>query len=232
MVRIPKNILVVDDNPTYVRTIKYNLKASGFKVRIAKNGKSAIQMIMQEEPDLILLDILLPDTDGLLVCKKIREFSRVPIIMLTALAEDEYKVKGLNSGADDYMTKPFSTNELIARVRAVLRRVSPSETKLTLNSVFQSRNLMINFEKQRVFINKNEILLTPIEYRLLVTLAKHAGRVLVFDFILREVWGEDFVGKNQHVWKAVHRLRQKIESDPKNPSYILSLPGIGYIFQK
>jgi len=222
-------ILVVDDEPRYIRAIQINLEASGYEVLAARDGQTAIELAASEEPDLILLDIRMPGLDGYEVCQRIREFSAVPIIMLTALAEDTDKVKGLDIGADDYVTKPFSADELLARVRAALRRVELSERQ-DPHPTFQAGDLLIDFARQQVFARGQEVNLTPTEYRLLCELVKQAGRVLVPEYLLEKVWGMGYEGENRLLWQAVHRLRRKIEHDPRNPQYIQTRPGIGYVF--
>jgi DNA-binding response OmpR family regulator len=222
-------ILVVDDEPRYIRAIQVNLEASGYKVLTAHNGQTAIELAANEEPDLILLDIRMPGLDGYEVCRRIREFSAAPIIMLTALAESANKVKGLDMGADDYVTKPFSADELLARVRAALRRVELLEGPRT-QCAFQAGDLEIDFAQQRVFVRSREVNLTPTEYRLLCELVKQAGRVLVPEYLVDKVWGIGHEQDNHLLWQVVHRLRRKIEHDPQNPQYIQTRPGIGYIF--
>ena len=171
----------------------------------------------------------MPGLDGFEVCRRIRQFSAVPIIMLTGLAEDADKVKGLETGADDYVTKPFSAAELLARVRATLRRVELSERK-DPSPVFEAGDLRVDLAQQRVFVYGQEVDLTPTEYRLLCELVKEAGRVLVPEHLLEKVWGMGYEGENHLVWQVVHRLRRKIERDPRNPQYIQTKPGIGYVF--
>ena len=222
-------ILVVDDELRYVRAIQVNLEASGYEVLTARDGQTAIDLAASEAPDLILLDIRMPGLDGYEVCRRIREFSAVPIIMLTALAEDADKVKGLDTGPDDYVTKPFSADELLARVRAALRRVELSERQEP-HPTFQAGDLLVDFARQRVFVRGQEVNLTPTEYRLLYELVKQAGRVLVPEYLLEKVWGIGYEGENRLLWQAVHRLRRKIEPDPENPQYIQTRPGIGYVF--
>lgn len=222
-------ILVVDDEPRYVRAIQVNLEASGYEVLAARDGQTAIDLAASEAPDLVLLDIRMPGLDGYEVCQRIREFSAMPIIMLTALAEDADKVKGLDIGADDYVTKPFSADELLARVRAALRRVELSERREP-PPTFQAGDLLVDFARQRVFVRGQEVNLTPTEYRLLCELVRQAGRVLVPEVLLEKVWGIGYEGENRLLWQAVHRLRRKIERDPRNPQYIQTRPGIGYVF--
>jgi DNA-binding response OmpR family regulator len=223
------SILVVDDEPRYVRAIQFNLEAVGYEVLVARDGSSALELATSEEPDLIVLDIRLPDMDGFEVCRLVREFSAVPIIMLTALAEDADKVKGLDLGADDYVTKPFSADELLARIRAVLRR-DRSHDRPDSQSVFEAGDLVVDFVQKRVFTRCCEVQLTPTEYRLLCELIREADRVLVPDYLLKRVWGAGYEGENHVLWQAVHRLRRKIECDPKDPRYIQTRPGIGYVF--
>jgi len=222
-------ILVVDDEPRYIRAIQINLEASDYEVITARDGQTAIELAASEKPDLILLDIRMVGLDGYEVCRRIREFSAVPIIMLTALAEDADKVAGLDVGADDYVTKPFSADELLARVRAVLRRVELSEQQHP-SSTFQAGDLLVDLAQQRVFVRSQEVNLTPTEYRLLCELVRQAGRVLVPEYLLEKVWGMGYEGENRLLWQAVHRLRRKIEREPRNPQHIQTRPGIGYVF--
>jgi DNA-binding response OmpR family regulator len=222
-------ILVVDDEPRYVRAIQVNLEASGYEVLAARDGQTAMDLAASEEPALILLDIRMPGLDGYEVCRRIREFSAVPIIMLTALAEDADKVKGLDIGADDYVTKPFSADELLARVRSTLRRIELSERQEP-RPTFRSGDLLVDFARQRVFVCDEEANLTPTEYRLLCELVGQAGRVLVPEYLLEKVWGMGYEGENRLLWQAIHRLRRKIERDPRSPQYIQTRPGIGYVF--
>jgi len=229
MKKVKARILVVDDEARYVWAIKTNLEVRGYEVLVAGDGHTAVEMAASEELDLILLDVRMPVMDGYQACQHIREFSTVPIIMLTALAEEADKVKGLDTGADDYVTKPFSVEELLARVRAALRRVELSQ-RPEAKSAFQAGDLWIDWDKQQVFVGDQEIRLTPIEYRLLHELVNQAGRILVPDYLLEQVWGTGYEGENRLLRQAIHRLRRKIERDPQNPEYIQTRPGIGYIF--
>ncbi len=222
-------ILVVDDEPRYLRVLQVTLNAYGYEVLTAQEGESAITLTAVEEPDLILLDIRMPGLDGYTVCQRIREFTNTPIIMLTALAQPDEKIKGLDLGADDYVTKPFNAKEILARVRAVLRRARLTETRTHKQTTFQSGALKIDFVRQRVFINDQEIHLTPTEYNLLHELAQHAGHVLVIDHLLEKVWGPGYEGEKRLVWRVIHLLRQKIEPDPNDPQYIHTRTGIGYV---
>jgi DNA-binding response OmpR family regulator len=222
-------ILVVDDEPKYIWAIRTNLEARGYAVLTAENGRQGLELAASEDPQLILLDVRMPDLDGIEVCRRIRQFSTVPIIMLTALAEDVNKVTGLDAGADDYVTKPFSAQELLARVRAALRRTEFSEGQGS-RPTCQAGDLLVDFAQQRVFVCDQEITLTPIEYRLLCELARQPDRVLVPDYLLERVWGLGYEGEHHLLRQAVHRLRRKIEPDPQNPQYIQTRPGLGYIF--
>jgi two-component system, OmpR family, KDP operon response regulator KdpE len=222
-------ILVVDDEPRYVRWITVNLRASGYRVLTAADGQTALDLTAGERPDLVLLDIGLPVLNGLEVCRRIREFSTVPIIMLTAKAAEADKVAGLDAGADDYLPKPFGPPELMARVRAVLRRARYAESP-TDEPVFQHGDLAIDFARHAVSRGGAPVDLTPTEYKLLVQLARHAGRVLVPAELLTAVWGPEYRDETQHVRLYVSRLRHKIEPDPEQPRYVLTKPGIGYLF--
>ena len=221
-------VLVTDDEPRYVRAVQVNLEASGYEVFTARNGLEAVDIAATEEPDLIILDIRMPNLDGYEACQRIREFSLVPIIMLTALAENVDKVKGLDVGADDYVTKPFSADELLARVRAVLRRVELGGQQ-DVCPTFQTGDLLVDFMRRCVFVGGQKVSLTPTEYRLLYELVTQPGRVLMPEYLLEKVWGGGYEGESRLLSQAIHRLRQKIERDPRNPEYIQTKPGLGYI---
>lgn len=222
-------ILVVDDEPEYVWIIQTNLEARGYEVITASDGIPAVELAAGEKPDLILLDVKMPDLDGYQACRQIRQFSSVPIIMLTAKAEYDDKVRGLDVGADDYVTKPFNIEELLARVRAALRRaelmIRPIEEQ-----IFQAGNLQVDFTKQRVFFDDEEIHLTATEYRLLNELVQQAGRIVAPDHLLEKVWGPGYEAEHRMLRQVVYRLRQKIEADTKNPQFIQTRSGLGYIF--
>ncbi len=222
-------ILVAEDEPRYIWAIQTNLEARGYKVLTATDGHAALQLAAEEQPHLVLLDIKMPGLNGYEVCRKIREFSTVPIIMITAMAEEADKVLGLDLGADDYITKPFSVPELLARVRSALRRVEFSEG-VPADSVFQAGDLRIDLAQQRVFVRGQEVELTPTEYRLLCELIKLPGRVLVPDHLTEKVWGPGVEGGDKLIRQAIHRLRRKIEVDSHHPEYIQTRPGLGYVF--
>ena len=222
-------ILVVDDEPRYVRWISVNLRASGYRVLTASDGQAALEITAAERPDLLLLDIGLPVVTGLDVCRRIREFSTVPIIMVTAKAAEADTVAGLDAGADDYLPKPFGPPELMARVRAALRRARYAEAP-TSEPLFQHGDLTIDFARHAVSRGGQPLALTPTEYKLLVQLARHAGRVLLPEDLLSAVWGPEYREETQHVRLYVSRLRRKIEPDPEHPRYVLTRAGIGYLF--
>ncbi|MCP4518262.1 MAG: response regulator transcription factor, partial [Delftia sp.] len=214
--------------PRYVRAIQVNLEASGYEVITARDGETAIALAANKEPDLVVLDVRMPGLNGYEACRRIREFSTAPVIMLTALAAQADKVEGLDAGADDYVTKPFGADELLARVRAALRRVKRSERPRS-RPTFQAGGLLVDFAQQRVCVHDQEVDLTPTEYRLLCELVREAGRVLVPAHLLEKVWGMGYEGENRLLWQAIHRLRRKIERDPQDPQYIQTRPGIGYV---
>jgi DNA-binding response OmpR family regulator len=222
-------VLVADDEARYIRALQINLEARGYTVIAARDGQTAVELAASEEPDLIILDVRMPNMDGYEACQRIREFSAVPIIMLTAMATEQDKVKGLDVGADDYVTKPFSAEELLARVRAAPRRTELSERQ-DPSPTFRAGDLQVDFARQRVFVHDEEVNLTPTEYRLLCELVKQPGRVLVPEYLLEKVWGLGYEGETRLLWQAVHRLRHKIEQDPQDPEYIQTRPGIGYVF--
>ncbi len=222
-----QTVLVVDDEPRYVRLLRANLESVGFRVVSAPDGLSALQKAESETPDLVVLDLMLPDIDGYEVCRSIREFSTVPIIMLTARREQADKIRGLDRGADDYITKPFDAEELLARVRAQLRRSTltpPSRQHAPLTV----GDLAIDVAQHKVTMRGVEVSLSPTEYKLLLQLATHAGKVLVQEELLRLVWGPEYVDEPEVLRVYVRRLRQKIEDDSSSPRYVLTRPGVGY----
>ncbi len=222
-------MLVVDDERRYRELLEMNLSRRGYRVLQAKDGLEALNAMEQEEPDLVILDLKLPDMDGYEVCRRIRERSTVPVIMLTARAEHEQKIRGLKLGADDYITKPFSAEELLARVEAVLRRTEAARAP-SGHPTFDGGELHIDFDQRRVTLRGGEVELSPGEYRLLVQLAANAGRVMVQDELLRRVWGPGYSGATALLQTAIRRLRRKIEDDPASPQYILTKRGVGYVF--
>ena len=222
-------ILVVDDERGLVRIIRLNLEQDGFEVFEANNGAQAMDRLRAVIPDLVLLDVMMPDLDGFTVLRMIREVGNTPVIMLTAKGEEGDKVKGLELGADDYVTKPFSPKELASRIRAVLRRgnfAGDSEEGV----VEVDDRLKIDFGRHQVFIDGQEVKLRPTEYRLLNHLVKNAGWVLTHDQILQKVWGYEYDNEPHYVRLYINYLRNKLEKDPSKPQYILTERGIGYRF--
>ena len=222
-------ILVVDDERRMVGFIRLNLEQDGFEVIEAYNGTQALDRLRDSLPDLILLDVMMPDIDGFEVLRTIREISQVPVIMLTAKGEEDDKVKGLELGADDYVTKPFSPRELVSRVKAVLRRGSTFEEG-DEGFIEVDERLKIDFGRREVWVEEELIKLRPTEYRLLYHLVQNAGWVLTHDQILTKVWGYEYRDEPHYVRLYINYLRKKIEKDPANPVYILTERGIGYRF--
>jgi DNA-binding response OmpR family regulator len=223
-------ILVVDDEPRIVRLVRSNLEPAGYKVLTAADGEQGLRMAEMHDPDLIVLDIMLPGMDGWEVCRRVREFTTVPILMLTAKGDEQDKVRGLELGADDYLPKPFGIQELLARVRALLRRAKlPGESKR--DPVFVCGDLSMNFAQRRVTVKgKGDIKLSPTEYKLLYELVTNAGRVLLHQDLLRKVWGRGYGEETEYLRVYVRYLRQKLEPDSSKPQYILTEPGVGYRF--
>lgn len=224
-----KRILVVDDEERIVRFIRLNLEQDGFQVEEAFNGKQALNKLRQTLPDLILLDVMLPDLDGFEVLTMIRENHDVPIIMLTAKTEEDDRVRGLELGADDYVTKPFSPRELVSRVRAVLRRTEAQRPGST-GPIQVDERLTLDFDRREIWVAGKQVKLRPTEYRLLYHLVQNAGWVVTHDQILAKVWGYEYRDEPHYVRLYINYLRQKLEEDPSNPQYILTERGVGYRF--
>jgi DNA-binding response OmpR family regulator len=223
-------VLVVDDDVRMLRMMKRMLELEGFQVLIASGGEAALKTFEKESPELVLLDIMMPDMDGYTVCQRIREFSQVPIIIVSARGDDQEKVEGLDIGADDYVTKPFSASELAARVRALLRR--SSNQGISHDVTFQHRDLSVDFSSRRVLVKNEELRLTSTEYRLLSYICRNAGRVVTPDQLLNNVWGEEYIGTPHLLQVNIARLRKKLGDSARQPTYILTRPGIGYIMLK
>ncbi|MCL4543968.1 MAG: response regulator transcription factor [Chloroflexi bacterium] len=220
-------VLIVDDEPRYVRVLRFNLERDHFRTIEAPDGPTAVRLAEAQRPDLILLDVGLPGWDGFEVCRHIRTFSSAPIIMLTAKAAEQDKVTGLDAGADDYLTKPFGTPELFARIRAVLRRTQkPAE--LPQFTHITSGDLHIDLGSRTVTVRGQEVRLSPTEYRLLEQLALRTGNVVTNEEILLNVWGPEYSNETQHVRLYISRLRQKIEADPEHPRLIMTRTAVGY----
>ena len=224
-------ILTADDDPQLLRLIARNLELEDYQVLVASDGHQALEQIEQHAPDLVLLDVMMPRMDGFTVCQRVREFSAVPIIIVTARGQDQDKARGLDLGADDYLTKPFSIEELLARVRAVLRRAqfTASEQAHAMHTTTTIGDLTIDFAQHLVTMGEREIELTPTEYRILAYLAQNSGRVMTQDLLLEHIWGTEYVGEGHMLQVNINRLRHKIEPDPMHPRYILTKVGIGYL---
>ena len=222
-------ILVIDDEERMARFIRLNLEQDGFQVVEAYRGMEGIQTLRDAMPDLVLLDIMLPDIDGFEVLRMIREISSVPIIMLTAKGEENDRVKGLELGADDYVTKPFSPRELVSRVRAVLRRTEGAGI-VSKDLIEVDDRLKIDFGRREVWVDGELVKLRPTEYRLLYHLVQNVGWVMTYDQLLSKVWGYEYRDETHYVRLYVNYLRQKLEKDPANPQYILTERGVGYRF--
>jgi two-component system KDP operon response regulator KdpE len=223
-----EKILVVEDAPRVMRLVTEILQAMGYQVIAAGTGQSAIEMVTLEQPDLVLLDILLPPgPDGYEVCRRIREFSDVPVIMLTAKAQDADVLQGFDVGADDYLTKPFNAKELVARVRAVLRRTRRPEEAVT--TALTCGDIEIDFARRSVRVRGEPVSLTRTEYALLRQLALNANRVLVHEDLLTQVWGPEYRNDVDYLRAYVRYLRAKLEVDPANPQYIVTSHGVGYM---
>jgi len=224
-----KKILVVDDEERMLRFIRLNLEHDGFQVIEAVKGREALDKMRTGMPDLILLDVMLPDLDGFEVLKMVREISNIPIIMLTAKGEEDDRVKGLELGADDYVTKPFSPRELVSRVKAVLRRIEVEGGEAE-DVIEVDDRLKIDFNRREIWVEEELVKLRPTEYRLLYHLVQNAGWVLTYDQILSRVWGYEYRDEPHYVRLYINYLRQKLEEDPSNPQYILTERGVGYRF--
>lgn len=229
---MPGTIAIVEDEANIVELIKYNLDREGYKTISANNGRRGLELVRQELPDLVILDLMLPELDGLSVCKQLRsdpQTKLIPIIILTAKSEEADRVLGLEMGADDYVTKPFSPRELVARVRAVLRRsgsVDEEEPEVIENGVIR-----IDLRQHLVKVRGTEVELTPKEFDFLKLLLLNPGRAFTREFLLEHLWGYEYFGDTRTVDVHVRRLRQKIEDDPANPEYLETVRGVGYRFR-
>ena len=224
-----RRILVVDDEERMIRFIRMNLEHDGFQVAEALNGKQAIQKIRDVNPDVILLDVMMPDIDGFEVLETIREFSNVPVIMLTAKGEEDDRVRGLELGADDYVIKPFSPRELVSRVKAVLRRTEGATGSMH-GLIEIDERLKIDFDRREIWLEGKLVKLRPTEYRLLYHLVQNAGWVVSHDQLLQKVWGYEYREERHYVRLNINYLRQNLEKDPADPKYILTERGVGYRF--
>jgi len=224
-----KLILAVDDEPKMTRFIRLNLELEGFDVSEATDGLQALDKVREELPDLVLLDVMMPEMSGFETLERIREISSVPVIMLTVKGEEEDKVHGLELGADDYVTKPFSPRELSSRIKALLRRAEmPAQMEKTVVEI--DERLSIDFQRHEVWVGGEQIKLRPTEYRLLYHLVNNAGWVMSHEMLLSKVWGPEYRDELHYLRLYINYLRQKIELDPSDPQYILTERGIGYRF--
>lgn len=228
-----QKILVVDDEKSIVDILKFNLKREGFDVLIAYDGEEALEIVHKENPDLILLDIMMPKLDGLQTCKMIRKDYDTPVIMLTARAEEVDKVIGLELGADDYVTKPFSIRELMARVKANLRRIGVEQSNIegNNNSILEFDSMIIDLNRYEVSKNNTILNLTLREYELLKFMAMQKDQIFTREQLLEKVWGYEYYGDVRTVDVTIRRLREKIEDDPSKPRHIITKRGVGYYFK-
>ena len=220
-------LLVVDDDAPIRRFLRAGLGSEGYRLIEAANGADAIAQAATRAPDLVLLDLGLPDGDGFDVVRRLREWSQVPVIVLSARGQEEDKIRALDAGADDYVTKPFAMGELLARVRVALRHRARAESGDDTGPVVTGE-LSIDLARRTVSVAGEEVRLTPIEYRLLAMLARHAGRVLTHEQLLREVWGPGYATQHHYVRVYMAQLRQKLERDPSRPHWLVTEPGVGY----
>lgn len=224
---MPTRILVVDDEPRYLRLLEANLLTKGYEVTTAMDGEEGLESFSADPADLVLLDVMLPRMDGFAVCQRIRQFSTVPIIMLTAKGEEHDRVRGLDVGADDYLVKPFSVMELLARVRAVLRRAEV--TDVAQDPFFTHGNLRIDFARAEVWLGEQPVYLSATEYRLLLQFTHNIGKVMSAEDLLTSVWGPEYKDDKEILWVTIARLRQKVEDDPHTPKHIATRSGLGYL---
>lgn len=227
-----KKVLVVDDEKLIVKGIRFSLLQDGMEVDCAYDGEEALNMAKANSYDMILLDVMLPKMDGFEVCQAIREFSDVPIVMLTAKGDDMDKILGLEYGADDYITKPFNILEVKARIKAIMRRTSPERAPQVQSSVIEKGDIKLDCDSRRLFINDNEINLTAREFELLEILIKNENKVYSRESLLKIVWGEDSPGDVRTVDVHVRRLREKIEANPSEPKYVHTKWGVGYYYNQ
>jgi len=220
-------ILLIEDEREIRRFLRVSLGSHGYQLVEAAAGKEGIMQAASQQPDLIILDLGLPDIDGMEVIRQVREWSRIPIVILSARGQEREKVTALDAGADDYLTKPFSVGELLARLRVALRHAAPS-TGEAGEPEFVLEGLRVDFARRQVFVGENEMHLTPIEYRLLTTMVKYAGKVVTHRQLLKEVWGPDSVFETHYLRVYMAQLRRKLEADPARPRFLLTEPGVGY----
>ena len=226
-----KKVLVVDDEKLIVKGIRFSLEQDGMEVDCAYDGEEALEMVQAKEYDIVLLDIMLPKLTGLEVCQQIREFSTVPVVMLTAKGDDMDKILGLEYGADDYITKPFNIIEVKARIKAIIRRTTPKENVQNKSQVIEAGNLVLDCESRRVNVDGKEINLTAKEFDVLELLVQNPQKVYSRENLLNIVWGYEYLGDVRTVDVHIRRLREKIEANPSEPKYVHTKWGVGYYFQ-
>jgi DNA-binding response OmpR family regulator len=224
-----KRILIVDDEPRYLRLLEANLRTEGYEVVTAQDGGQAVDVFSNQPIDLVLMDVMMPKLDGFGATQRIREFSNVPIIILTAKGDEQDRVRGLDLGADDYLVKPFSATELLARVRAVLRRAQPAGDVVGQSRFFTHDNLKIDFARAEVWKGEMPISLSATEYRLLLQFAHHVGKIMSSEDLLTSVWGPEYRTDKEILWVSIARLRQKLEDDAHSPRHIVTRSGLGYL---
>lgn len=225
------SVLVVDDEPRILRFVRTELESEGYRVLVASSGRQAIELHDSERPALVILDLVMPDVDGFEVLRRIRVSARTPVIVLTARASDVDKIRGLDLGADDYLTKPFNPEELAARMRAVLRR-SQTGTPLVMRQIFTFDNLQVDLERRRVTVDGNDVSLSPTEWQLLANLLQNAGRVILHEDLLGMTWGPEYRNDLQYLRVWVSRLRRKLGESSNQPGLIKTVPGVGYTIRE
>ena len=227
MTETKESILLIEDEPQMRRFLRVTLQAHGYQLIESATGQDGLIQVATRNPDVVLLDLGLPDIDGLEVTKRLREWSKVPLIVISAREQEEDKVRALDAGADDYLTKPFGAGELLARIRVSLRHMAMQHTG-SEEPVFVLDNLKVDLAKRQVLLDDREVHLTPIEYRLLALLIKHAGKVITHTHLLKEVWGTAYAGQTHYLRIYMAQLRHKLEADPARPRFFINEPGVGY----
>ena len=220
-------VLLIEDEPQMRRFLRITLQGSGYRLIEAIAGEEGLTQAATRNPDVVLLDLGLPDVDGIEVTKRLREWTQIPIIVLSAREQEEDKIKALDAGADDYLTKPFGAGELLARIRVALRHATLQQTG-SEESAFVLDDLKVDLVKRQVFLAEKEVHLTPIEYRLLTTLIRHAGKVITHNQLMKEVWGPAYVNQSHYLRIYMAQLRHKLEADPARPRFFINEPGVGY----
>jgi two-component system KDP operon response regulator KdpE len=223
------HILVVDDEPQITRVLRTSLNAQGYEIRVANDGETALEIVKDFAPDLVITDLAMPNMNGIELCRRLRKMSQVPILVLSVRGEERSKIEALDSGADDYVTKPFSTGELLARIRAALRRSPPSNS--AVQTKIELGDFHIDLDAHSTAVDGKEVRLTPKEFDVLVYMAQHPRKVLTHRAILNAVWGSNSVEQNEYLRVFVGQLRKKLEPDASSPKYILTEPWVGYRFE-